>query len=262
MFPQTQTQPATKQPSSRIADIASFLRQHLRLVIFAGIIILIVFALAIYLNSYYRATNSAAIDLKSDHRVSVKTGKDFILFDGPSEENALIFYPGAHIEYTAYAPLMHKLAQNNFDCYLVKMPLNFAFLGKNKADKIRHSDAEYANWYIGGHALGGSIAADFVSNHSEDYAGLILLSAYSSKTIDGNLTVVQIYGSEDKILNRSQLQKNAVNLPNATVEEIPGANHAQFGNYGTQFGDGEATINTAAQQVKAVNIIENALLAH
>jgi hypothetical protein len=157
---------------------------------------------------------------------------------------------------------MRKLAQNDIDCYLVKMPLNLAFLGKNKADKIRHSETNYQNWYIGGHSHGGNVAADFLSSHSEDYAGLILLGAYSTKPISSNQTIVQIYGSEDKILNRAQLENHSGNLPGAIVEEIAGANHAQFGNYGIQKGDGESTINTAAQQVKTVDIIESALLAH
>ena len=258
MFEQTQTPPKT----SPLDNITLFLRRHLRLIIFLGIVIAILLAGIIYLNSYYRATNSAKIDLKSTRELKVATENDYIYFDGPSKDNALIFYPGAHIEYTAYAPLMRKLAQGGIDCYLVKMPLNYAFLGKNKAGKIRHSETEYQNWYIGGHSHGGNIAADFVSSHSGDYSGLILLGAYSTKPIDSNLTIIQIYGSEDKILNRAQLEKNSANLPDAIVEEIPGANHAQFGNYGAQKGDGEATINTAAQQVKTVNIIESALLTH
>lgn len=258
MFEQTQTPPK----ASLFDDVIYILRRHLRLIIFLSIVIIILLAGIIYLNSYYRATNSATIDLKSNRSVKVATEKDYIYFDGPSTKNALIFYPGAHIEYTAYAPLMRKLAQNDIDCYLVKMPLNYAFLGKDKADKIRHGGAEYQNWYIGGHSHGGNVAAGFVSNHSEDYVGLILLGAYSTKPIDSNLTIIQIYGSEDKILNRTQLEKNSANLPSAIVEEIPGGNHAQFGNYGIQKGDGEATINTAAQQVKTVDIIESTLLAH
>jgi len=47
---------------------------------------------------------------------------------------------------------------------------------------------------------------------------------------------------EDKILDRSKLSGGR------NEEEIEGGNHAQFGNYGAQKGDGAASISAEEQQ--------------
>ncbi|NTW09008.1 MAG: alpha/beta hydrolase, partial [Anaerolineaceae bacterium] len=39
------------------------------------------------------------------------------------------------------------------------------------------------------------------------------------------------------------------------LQVIEGGNHAQFGNYGPQPGDGTATISTAEQQSQAVDLM-------
>ena len=49
-------------------------------------------------------------------------------FNGSSEDNLIIFYPGAKAEYTAYARLLHMLALRGVDTFMVKMPYNLAIL--------------------------------------------------------------------------------------------------------------------------------------
>lgn len=64
--------------------------------------------------------------------------KDNIVFlDGSGTEHALIFYPGAKVEYTAYVPMFYTLAQQGVDCFVVKMPGNLAAFGMNKAEEIQ-----------------------------------------------------------------------------------------------------------------------------
>ena len=46
------------------------------------------------------------------------------------------------------------------------------------------------------------------------------------------------------------------NLPESTIEVvIDGGNHAQFGSYGTQKGDGEAAVTREAQQAFALQCL-------
>lgn len=71
----------------------------------------------------------------------------------------LIFYPGGKVENTAYAPLLHDLAEDGILCVLVKMPCNLAVLDMNAADSIPERFSEVTDWYIGGHSLGGAMAA-------------------------------------------------------------------------------------------------------
>ncbi|MBQ3486823.1 MAG: hypothetical protein IJA71_00920, partial [Clostridia bacterium] len=46
----------------------------------------------------------------------------------------------------------------------------------------------------------------------------------------------------------------------AAAEELPGGNHAQFGDYGPQKGDGVATVSRAEQTAWAVERIERMIL--
>ena len=59
-----------------------------------------------------------------------------LIFTGSSTETAMIFYPGANVEYNSYEPLMAACAKRGIMSILVKMPLNLAFLNFNAANKI------------------------------------------------------------------------------------------------------------------------------
>ena len=69
-------------------------------------------------------------------------------------------------------------------------------------------------WYIGGHSLGGSMAATYLSDHVAEFEGLILLGSYSTVDLSNSkLDVLSIYGSEDKVLNHNSYNENKSNLP-------------------------------------------------
>ena len=93
------------------------------------------------------------------------------------------------------------------------------------------------------------MAANYAAAHSEDFDGLILLAAYSTKDLTGTtLRVLSVYGSEDGVMNRESYEKNRANLPTDTAEIVlEGGCHAQFGSYGAQDGDGVATISGEEQ---------------
>ena len=130
----------------------------------------------------------------------------------------------------------------------------------NAAEGIQAQYPEIENWYIGGHSLGGAMAASYVSDHADKYNGLILLGSYSTADLsNSNLNILSIYGSEDKILNQEKYSDNKSNLPNDFTEIIiEGGNHAQFGMYGIQEGDGIPTISNSKQiELTATYIINN-----
>ncbi len=185
--------------------------------------------------------------------------ENVILFDGPGTDTALIFYPGAKVEYTAYEPLMLRLAQSGIDCFLVEMPYNMAVFDVNAADELI-GKGEYEHWYIGGHSLGGAMAASYASGNADKLEGVVLLAAYATKSL-GDLTVLSIYGSEDGVLNLSKLEKGREYASNYTEICIEGGNHAWFGSYGEQDGDGEASITHEEQIRQTVEAIRNMIFA-
>jgi hypothetical protein len=93
------------------------------------------------------------------------------------------------------------------------------------------------------------MAATYLSDNADDFDGLALLGAYSTSDLSNtDLDVLSIYGSEDGVMNRKKYDANKGNLPNGFTEiVIEGGNHAGFGMYGTQDGDGESKIPTEEQ---------------
>lgn len=203
----------------------------------------------------YPATD-ADTALASDELVAVRTVRNTVFFDGPGETNALVFYPGAKVEETAYAPLLHTLAASGVDCFVVKMPGGYAFLGVNRAKRVMKR-FDYERWFLAGHSLGGAMAAKFAAKHKKQVDGLILLGAYSASDLTkATFPVLYIYGTNDEILTRKKLdkglQKSAIDT---RVVELEGGNHANFGAYGKQEGDGKAKLSRDAQTSKTAGEI-------
>ena len=202
-----------------------------------------------YLTDYSHADASVNAYLNGTDNVSVEKIDNGLFLDGPGNESALIFYPGAKIEYTAYLPLFTELANDGVDCFIVEMPFNLAFFGLDSADSIvSNSNFTYDKWYISGHSLGGVVASYYLTNHSTDYDGLILLASYPAEDLN-NVSVLSIYGSNDKVFNKETYDKSKGLMDyNLTEYVINGGNHAQFASYGNQAGDGVATISSENQR--------------
>lgn len=216
----------------------------------------------VYFGTYYHGTDAAMSALDSTDLVNVTEIEEGYCFDGQGSETALVFYPGAKVEAAAYAPLMMELAEDGTDCFLCKMPLNFALLGTEEANEIRDM-YEYDQWYLSGHSLGGVAAAMLASETPEagnddhdGWDGIVFLASYPTDEI--RIPVLSIYGSEDKVLNHKKYEEASDCWPEDFTEEIiSGGNHAQFGSYGTQKGDGIASITETEQQAQTAALIED-----
>ena len=203
----------------------------------------------LYVSIYYHADETARTALESDGAVTISRTDYGWRFDGPAEEDALIFYPGAKVEEIAYAPLLHRIAAEGMDVCLVEMPFRLAVLAPNRADRVMETE-EYANWYIGGHSLGGVMAVSYAANH--DLRGIVLLASYPTKAVDEPLLL--LYGTEDGVLNRERVAE-ASHYGSVETRVIEGGNHASFGDYGPQAGDGEAALSAEEQQRRAAAFI-------
>ena len=226
------------------------------LVIAALILLALVVASGVYLGTYYHAGPEAAALLRSNETVRVTVIDQGWLLDGPGTEAAFIFYPGGKVEPAAYLPLLTALAEDGIDCFLVKMPLNLAVFKPDAAASILDA-YEYETWYVGGHSLGGACAALYAAKNPDRLTGLVLLAAYATRPLDDDLAVLELHGSEDRVLNRKKLEEGKQYLPASAIsEELPGGNHAQFGDYGPQKGDGVASVSRLAQTAWAADRIE------
>ena len=220
-----------------------------------GIIIFLILFIGgffVYAQFYYHAEDTATQYLNGTDDVNVSKISNGLFLDGYGNDTAVIFYPGAKVEYTSYLPLFTDLASRGIDCYLVEIPFNLAFFAIDSADSII-AESNYTHYFMAGHSLGGAMASSYV-NHTDNIDGLIYLASHSSNEI--NIPVLSIRGTNDGIMNlESYEEAKSLMKDNFTEIIIPGGNHAQFGYYGNQSGDGNATISPEKQQDKSVDAI-------
>ncbi len=223
-----------------------------------------------YVSDYYRADEVA----QSIYEEGQENGT--IIVDGnlttliPDESNSvgIIFYPGAKVEDYAYVPLLNQLREEGFTVVLIDMPFHMAIFNVNAADDVfdliraAESDDDTDNmelssdvaamvdvekWYIMGHSMGGAMASSYASDNEEAVEGLILIGAYVYGDYNPE-NALTIYGTFN-----SNLEDNIDYTENIVI--IEGGNHAQYGNYGKQDGDPDATITDVEQQAITVAAI-------
>ncbi len=198
--------------------------------------------------------------LNSNAQVTVTTG-NWLVFSPASGEvhSGLIFYPGGRVDYRAYAPMASQLAANGFLVVIPRMPLNLAVFGVNAADEVIRSYPQVQSWYIGGHSLGGSMAADYLYKNQSRFTGLILLASYPASSDDlSSFTgrVLSISATNDGLATPAKITASRTLLPASTVfYAIQGGKHAYFGWFGDQAGDGTAAISREEQQAQMLKQI-------
>ena len=210
-----------------------------------------------YAADYYHADDVVVAAMSPAAGVAVKQKGNTLVFIPEDAETGLIFYPGGKVEYTAYAPLMRALADNGVLGVLVRMPLNLAVLDVNAAKGIPEQYPKIKHWYIGGHSLGGSMAASHAVKNASAYDGFVLLASYSTADLrTSGLPVISIFCSEDGVLNMEKYAEYRRNLPAAFEEHIiEGGCHAGFGSYGPQDGDGVPTMTGEEQIAETVRLL-------
>lgn len=193
--------------------------------------------------------------LESDAAVRVETGRWLVFSPAAGAPRAgLVFYPGARVDARAYAPVARAIAAEGYLVVVTPMPLRLAVLNLNAAQAVFAAYPEIEAWAVGGHSLGGAMAARFALEQPEAAQGLALWAAYPPQGDDLSgraLSVVSVYGTLDGLATPADVLGAEPQLPASTVwVPIAGGNHAQFGRYGPQAGDNPASISPEAQQAQ------------
>ena len=199
----------------------------------------------------------ALLALESTENVRVSNG-DWLVFSPQNwkPDTGLIIYPGGRIDPRSYAPQAHAIAESGHMVVIAPMPLNLAVFGADKARDIMAAFPEIENWAVGGHSLGGAMAARFTLENPEAVDGLVLWAAYPAQSDDltgYDLEVSSISASNDGLATPAEIRASSALLPEGTHWiEIAGGNHAQFGWYGPQRGDKVPAISRQEQQEQIV----------
>ena len=204
-----------------------------------------------------RPMAEALTALQTDAKVTVETGK-WLVFTSPASHptTGFIIYPGGRVDYRAYAPAARQIAAQGYLVVIVHVPLNLAVFNPGAAADVIATHPEIQHWAVGGHSLGGAMAANFVYTHPAAVEGLVLWASYPAASNDLNQSGVHalsISGTLDGLSTPEKIAASHAWLPDSTVwVPIAGADHAQFGWYGPQAGDNAASITREVQQQQIV----------
>lgn len=168
-----------------------------------------------------------------------------------ASNTGFIFYPGGRIDPRSYASLMKAIATEGYLVVVPEMPLNIAAFHPNVADEVIAAHSEIDRWVIGGHSVGGAMAAQYTAEHSAEIAGVAIWASYPP---DGaglstlGIPVTLIYGSRETRVTDSSIAERRHLLPADTVYVwIEGGDHHQFGSYEIDPEDRLATIDRDVQ---------------
>lgn len=218
-----------------------------------SILVIFVIALLIYSRNPYEAQAEMyeQIEALDTLDITFYEDSDEISLTVENPVNNIIFVPGGLVEPESYEYLAYLLAQAGNNVTIYKPLLNLAILTPNMASKFIDDDL---NNIIIGHSLGGIVASN-IASENEEISQVILLGSYANYDCTDKEVLI-ISAEFDIAMNLENKEEAEVNLPSDFEEEvIVGGNHAQFGWYGPQDGDGEATISTIDQQLITYNLI-------
>lgn len=194
----------------------------------------------------------ALVALESNPELAVSQG-DWLVFqplqDPPTA--GLIFYPGGRVDPRGYAPLLREIAAAGYLVVVPRMPINMAAFNPNAADQIITHYPEITTWTIGGHSLGGTMAAQYTGNHPDLISGLVIWASYPANSADIaslEIPVLTIYGTLDPGATENDLSNRKDLYPEgASYLAVQGGDHHQFGSYLTSPDKNYATISRDEQ---------------
>jgi pimeloyl-ACP methyl ester carboxylesterase len=159
----------------------------------------------------------------------------------------LVFLAGARVDAAAYAWKLSGLADRGVTVVVVRPVLHFAIVENRPLTRFERYGPEVRRWLVGGHSLGGVRACQYAADGK--VGGVLLLGSYCAADLSKqqDLPVLSIAGTHDGLSTPAKIAAARHLLPaRAELVEIPGAVHAQFGDYGKQPGDGVPTTTDAA----------------
>lgn len=230
------------------------------LIVLVSVIVIAVLGLVIWSkNGTYPARAVAIAALESTDQVIVTLDELIVFTPGEQSDTGLIFYPGGLVEPTAYAPILHQIAEDGVLVFITPMPLNLAIFNTGAANAVIETYPDISTWILAGHSLGGAAAAIYAENNPTKIVALVLWDSYppdSSDLSDNSLSVISVYGTTEDFPNTDNFNDQRYLLPASTAfVAIEGASHAQFGDYGPQKGDVAPVLSLAEQHDRVAEIM-------
>lgn len=224
-------------------------RIHKILRVTGGIVFVLILAIMIFLKPF--PANEAGVEAA----VSTSTIEVVHRWDawelrpkGESSNVGVVFLPGMLVDPRAFFPLLKPLAEQGVLVIVPTAPLGMPLNGAQATKHAIASSPDIKTWVIGGHSMGGAMAASIAAKNP-DINGLMIWGSYSTVDLTkSDVAVSLIYGTNDPFANTEMIDSARNFLPPDTrYVPIEGGVHAYFADY-TQPGDGEPGIDRATAE--------------
>jgi hypothetical protein len=221
-----------------------------------AVVVLLAVVFLVWANIVMQGTRSAALQVWRDDRVSVRDAGDSVVMTPTGDANGvgIVFIPGAKVDPYAYMATFRQVVASGTTVVITKPTLHLAFFDTRGLSTFEAQAPSVATWAVGGHSLGGVRACQL----APDADGLLLFGSYCANDIRRSyIDVLSVSGSRDGLSTPAKVAAARHLLPStATMTEIAGANHADFGAYGDQPGDRTATISRAQARAQIGDAVE------
>jgi len=236
---------------SKRFNIANWIKKTF--LVFFILVLLSASGIVIFASSPYYADQEMYDSLENTTQFEPTRNSKSIVFDRVDYDNNIIIVPGGKVDARSYEYLAKQLWEKGHKVTIVKPFFNLAILSPNLPSNFTEEDKENI---IIGHSLGG-VVASMNASKNDNFDMLVLLGSYPTKELSQETL---LFNAEfDGLVDKDKYDDSLKLLSDYTEIEVVGGNHAFFGYYGNQKGDGEATIENIIQQNFVANTIDQYL---
>lgn len=149
--------------------------------------------------------------LESDDQVRVIEDDGYTFQPTQPAQIGFILYPGGRVDPASYAAPARDIAEAGYLVIVPQLTLNLAVLDANAADDIVATHPDIDHWVIGGHSLGGTMAAGYELDNPETISGHMMWAAYPANDTDLSLldtavaSVDSVFAGQQRFLSGDEL---------------------------------------------------------
>jgi hypothetical protein len=212
----------------------------------------------------FPADREATLEVYRDDRVQVSTSPGAVIMSptGDATGQGILYFPGARVDPYSYLYPFADVVAEGTTLVIVDPLFNMALLDSRGVEELSSALPGITSWTIAGHSLGG-VKACLEADHPL-VRSVVLFASYCATDIRArDIQVTQVTGARDGLIDEQQRADAERFLPSGSPPPviIEGANHASFGTYGPQPGDGVAALSHSEFRVILTDIMRDHLSA-
>jgi hypothetical protein len=207
----------------------------------------------------FTADRSSTLEVYRDDRVVVEQLPGVVVMApavAPAGTHGVLYFPGARVDPYSYLYPLADVAASGVTVVIMKPLMNMALFDSRDIGALAGAAPGVSTWTLAGHSLGG-VRACMLANDPR-VTSLVLFASYCANDLSqAQLDVAVVTGDQDGLIDSDAITESLALLPpdRATLITIEGANHASFGTYGAQPGDGEAVLCQVQMRERITEIL-------